>query len=323
MRKRPKKQIYTEEYVLINGIEQFLLHGGTDYDNPVLLFLHGGPGSSESLFAHSMQTDWENLFTVVHWDQRGAGKTYTRNPGCLPAVEDMMKDLYEVIQYLKKKYGKEKIAILGHSWGSVLGSSFILKYPQEVSFYIGVGQVVSMRENERVGYEKLKEQIVEAKDSRALKILDEVGDYPGEKLVMDGEFMKKCSRIRRLQGKYKLSVDLGLSLWITALKSPIFKLSDIKALFKAFETNKKILEDFLGDFDLNRESAGYEVPVYYILGGNDWQTPYVIAQKYFEKIQAPNKKFFLVPDAGHFTMFDQPKLFFKALSEVYNIEKEA
>ena len=106
MQKKPNKPIYIDEYVLINGISQFLLHTGTKPENPVLLFLHGGPGSAGSLFAHAMQEKWEDIFTVVHWDQRGAGKTLTKNPKSLPTMDLMLEDLFEVIQYLKKEYNQ-------------------------------------------------------------------------------------------------------------------------------------------------------------------------------------------------------------------------
>lgn len=313
MKRKSNKLIYIEEYVSINGINQYLLHSGTKYDNPVMLFLHGGPGSAESLFAHAFQEKWEDIFTVVHWDQRGSGKTLIKNPDKYPTIDLLLKDLFEIVQYLKKKYNKQKIIILGHSWGSVLGSTFIKQYPEEVAYYIGVGQVINMIENERVGYEKVKELILQASDKKSIKKLEVLGDYPGDKF--DSNFMKKCSKVRKLQGKYNLAVNIGLSICMTAFKSPIFKLSDISALIKAPKANEKILE-FLFAFDLKSESEEYKIPIYYILGGNDWQTPYVIAQEYFNKISAPNKKFYLIPNAGHMIMLDQPELFFEALLEI-------
>ena len=92
-------------------------------------------------------------------------------------------------------------------------------------------------------------------------------------------------------------------------------------MIKGLRANEKII-DFLGAFDLMSESAEYKVPIYYILGGNDWQTPYVIAQKYFKTINAPYKKFYLIPNAGHMTMLDQPKLFFDVLLEINKKEEK-
>lgn len=318
MKNNLKRPIYIEEYVSINDIDQYLFHSGTKYDNPVMLYLHGGPGSPESIFAYAFQEKWEDIFTVVHYDQRGSGKTLTKNPDKYPTIDLLIKDLFETIQYLKKKYNKEKIVLLGHSWGSVLGSTFIKRYPEEVAYYIGVGQVICMLENERVGYEKVKELILQAKDKKSLKKLEFLGDYPGDKF--DSKSFKKCMQVRKLQGKYNLAVNMDLSICKIAFKSPIFKLSDISAMIKGIKANEKTL-DYLGVFDLNSECAEYKVPIYYILGGNDWQTPYVIAREYFNKINAPYKEFYLIPNAGHMTMLDQSQLFFDALLEINNKEK--
>jgi pimeloyl-ACP methyl ester carboxylesterase len=318
LKNKLNRLIYIEEYVSINGIEQYLFHSGTKYANPVMLFLHGGPGSAESLLAHAFQEKWEDIFTVVHWDQRGAGKTLTKNPDKYPTIDLMLKDLLEVIQYLKKKYNKQKIIVLGHSWGSVLGSTFIKQYPEEVAYYIGVGQVVGMLENERVGFEKVKELVLQAKDNKSLKKLEALGDYPGDKY--NSTFMNKCGALRRIQGKYNLAAGLSLSIFNTVLKSPILKFSDLSALIKAAKANDKVME-FLLAFDLKSESAEYKVPMYYILGENDWQTPYVLAKEYFNRITAPNKDIYIIPNAGHMTMLDQPTSFFDALLEIYNKEK--
>lgn len=318
MKNKPNRLIYSEEYVCINGIEQYLFHSGTNYNNPVMLFLHGGPGSSESLFAYMFQEKWEDVFTVVHWDQRGTGKTLTKNKDKYPTIEVMIKDLFEVVQYLKKKYNREKIIILGHSWGSALGSIFIKQYPEEVAYYIGVGQVINMIENERVGYEKAKELIIQCNDKKDLKKLKDLGEYPGDKF--DDNFMKKCMKIRKIQGKYNLAVNLSFSMLVAVFKSPILKFSDISAAIKGSKANKNLLA-FLFHFDLNSESKEYKVPMYYILGENDWQTPHVIAEKYFEKMNAPYKKLYLIPSAGHMTMIDQPDLFFDALIDISKKEK--
>ncbi|GAB0167971.1 alpha/beta hydrolase [Lysinibacillus sp. CTST325] len=319
MKDRSEKLINIEEFVSVNGVNHYLFHSGTNYDNPVLLYLHGGPGSVESLFAHAFQEKLEETFTIVHWDQRGAGKTLTKNPDKYPTIDVMLEDLYGIIQYLKQKYKKEKIVLLGRSWGTILGSIFIKKYPVDIAYYIGVAQVVSFLENERVAYEKMKEQIVKANDKKALKKLEAIGTYPGEKIKFDREFLKKCMKIRKLQGKYGLAAKSDLPVFISAFKSPIFKLSDLLAFSKGLKANSKVHE-FLEDFDLTTESSDYKVPIYYILGENDWQAPSIIAEEYFTKINAPHKKLFIIPNAGHRIMTDETNLFSDTLFQIYNNE---
>jgi pimeloyl-ACP methyl ester carboxylesterase len=155
MKTKPTKLIELEEYVPINGIRQYLFHSGARYENPVMLFLHGGPGSQASLFAHAFQDGWDDLFTVVHWDQRGAGKTLTKNPDSYPTVDLLIQDMLEIIGYLKQRYQQNKIVLLGHSWGSVLGSLFIKRHPDAIAYYLGVGQVIDKRESERLSYARV------------------------------------------------------------------------------------------------------------------------------------------------------------------------
>lgn len=319
MNNKSEKLINIEEFVSVNGVNHYLFHSGTNYDNPVLLYLHGGPGSVESLFAHAFQNKLEETFTIVHWDQRGAGKTLTKNPDKYPTIDVMLEDLSGIIQYLKKKYNKEKIVLLGRSWGTILGSIFIKQYPEDIAYFIGVAQVVSFLENERVAYEKMKEQIVKANNIKALKKLEVIGTYPGEKIKFDREFLKKCKKIRKLQAKYGLAGKSDLPIFMTAFKSPIFILSDLLSLSKGLKANSKVHE-FLEDFDLTADSSDYKVPVYFILGEDDWQAPSSIAEEYFTKINAPYKKLFIIPNAGHRIMMDQTNLFSDTLLQIYNNE---
>ena len=309
-----KNTMSSEEFVRLNGIDHYLYHSVRTPGKPVLLFLHGGPGSAESVMAHAFQQSWLELFTVVHWDQRGAGKTLLRNPREVHEFEAMVEDLRQVIGYLKTKYSQKKIALLGHSWGSVFGTSYLRKHPEDVSFYIGVGQVVSMMENERVGYEKVRELILEARDRKSLKELDAVGPYPPARY--DDNFLKTCFRVRKLQARYGLALKWDLAMVKAIVLSPIFRWSDLLSLTRALKANARIME-FLVLFDLDKEPADYTVPMYCIMGGDDWQTPHTLAEAYFDRVQAPVKKFFRIPGAGHFTMMDRPEAFFEALKEIW------
>ncbi|GCE10174.1 alpha/beta hydrolase [Tengunoibacter tsumagoiensis] len=315
MKKQSKKATGVEEYVLINGIHQYLFHSGTIDENPVLLFLHGGPGSAASLFAHAFQDRWEELFTVVHWDQRGTGKTLTKNPESYPTLEVLLQDILEIVHYLKSRYHKQKIVLLGHSWGSVLGSLFVQNHPEEVEYYIGVGQVINKLASERLIYAKVKEAIVQANDQRDLKKLEALGDYPGEQ--SDPQWLKKSLQLRKLQGKYHLTMKSNVSPLKTLWASPLFRFSDLSALVKGNKANKEIM-DLLGSFDLNAAPIDYKVPLYYIAGEQDWQTPLALVQDYVQRINAPEKKIYIIPNAGHMTMIDQLALFLNSLRDIKN-----
>ena len=171
---------FEEEYILVNGIEHFLLHYPKTSDTPVLLYLHGGPGSFESLFAYELDKAWGDLFTHVHWDQRGAGKTLRRNKktGMPENVDQMLEDLHGIVKHLQQKYREEKIVILGHSWGSLLGSLYVLQQPENVLAYIGIGQVISIMENERTAYQEVSELARKAGNKKHIQALERMGDYP-------------------------------------------------------------------------------------------------------------------------------------------------
>lgn len=309
-----KQNNYFSEYIEINGIEQYLLHYNTNSECPVLLFLHGGPGMAESTFAYAFQGNLSGLFTVVHWDQRGAGKTLTKTSkkDRYPSIDELLDDMLKVVQYLKEKYNKDRIVILGHSWGSMLGTLFVKKYPQEVLYYVGVGQVIDIVENEKVGYDKLKELIINTNNKKDLDNFNRIGVYPEKNY--EKPMIKKIQQIRILQGKYKIGMNF-IPILKTLIKSPVFKRSDISSLLKGMNNNKK-LWDFLFSHSLYEENREYEIPVFYILGDMDFQAPNTIASSYFDTINAPNKKLFFIKDAGHFIMLDQPKLFADALLEI-------
>ena len=310
-KKKPNKAIWVEEYVLINGIQQYLFHAGTSADNPVLLFLHGGPGSPASLFAHAFQDQWEDLFTVVHWDQRGAGKTLTKNPRSYPTVALLLQDVREILGYLRNRYHQEKIIVLGHSWGTVLGSLFVRQHPEGVAYYVGVGQVINKLAGERLNYARLEDLMLQANDQKGLKELAALGDYPGERL--DAASLKKSLRLRKLQGNYQPAIKPGASPFKTLMASPLFRWSDLAALIKGNKANKGLV-DFLGTFDLTAEPAEYQVPIYFVFGEDDWQTPSVLGQEYLTRVQAPDKHLYTIPNAGHMPMFDQPALFLPVLA---------
>ncbi|MFD0711571.1 alpha/beta fold hydrolase [Paenibacillus sp. GCM10027626] len=311
------------EFVTIGGIAQYLHHRGENVDNPVLLFLHGGPGEPILPFAYRFQLAWEQRVTVVHWDQRGCGKTYFRNETKRVAptvtVERLVEDTYEVVQHLKQKYNKDQIIIMGHSWGSVLGSLFARKYPGEVQAYIGVGQVVNMMDNERLGYEKVTELAKEAGSSDYEKLL-QLEPYP---LPAYSKMMiSKLAAVRKYQRKYKLAAGPTMALVRDAFCSPFYSIKDMGyfIISGAFADGQRHIWDYLlQTFDLPALGTKYEMPVFHIHGENDWQTPYPLVKTFFTTIEAPMKHFYSIPNAGHAVMLDQTERFNEALFHILEV----
>jgi pimeloyl-ACP methyl ester carboxylesterase len=165
------------ESVRIGGIDQWIQVRGQDVNNPILLFIHGGPGVAFIPLAGAWQGPWEKYFTVVQWDQRGAGKTYASNDKELQrktmSVPQMEQDTVDVANYLRVRFKREKIFVLGHSWGSILGLWLAHEHPELIYAYGGVGQVVSMEQNEKVGYQDALQEARKRHNDQAIKRLGE------------------------------------------------------------------------------------------------------------------------------------------------------
>jgi len=168
-------------FVSIGGIEQWITITAANRDNPVVLFVHGGPGNALSPFADAMFDGWEKDFTLVQWDQRGAGRTYGRSG---PSIESTLTfdrivlDGIEVAEYLTTHLHSKKIVIVGGSWGSLVGMHLAQKRPDLFSAYIGTAQLVGMRENSRASYERVLAYARETKDAVAMDELTQLGPQP-------------------------------------------------------------------------------------------------------------------------------------------------
>ncbi|OUO91798.1 hypothetical protein B5F40_02910 [Gordonibacter sp. An230] len=304
---------FTPEYAPVQGIEHFLLHGPEHRGAPVLLLLHGGPGYPERFFALQLERAWRGMFTQVHWDQRGAGLTLSRNGSDAHprSIDQMVDDLHGIVEHLKLSYEVPKVVLLGHSWGSVLGSLYALRHPENLTAYLGSGQVVCLRENERKGFEQTKRLAKAANDRKGLALLEQVGDYPPADV---DELLRALPKVRKAQGKYEKGPGIG-ALVAKTLADRVFTLRDLGSLVRASGANAILLREVV-DFDLRAHGGRYACPVHYLLGMNDPITPTDLASAYFDELRAQRKTLSIIPDAGHSPMFEQPEAYAAALEAV-------
>ena len=161
------------EAVQIGGIEQWIEVRGQNVNNPILLFIHGGPGIAFIPLSGSFQDPWEKYFTVVQWDQRGAGKTYESNDKELQRktmnISQMEQDTLDVVNYLRNRFRRQKIFVVGHSWGSVLGLWLAHEYPDAIYAYVGVGQLVDMQQNDEIAYRDALQQARMIQNRQAIR----------------------------------------------------------------------------------------------------------------------------------------------------------
>jgi pimeloyl-ACP methyl ester carboxylesterase len=277
----------------IGGIKQVVEIKTDDLRKPVLLFLSGGPGSSMINTANSFTNILKNNFTLVQWDQRDAGKTLELNSTSVqPSVEQMQKDTYEVIVFLTRELKKEKIHLLGSSWGNVLGFYIVKNHPELLHSYFAVNPVVSQLASEMELRESLKAHFKE--NSIARKELASV-NIPFKK-DQDLFFIRKWLFYR--EGKeYALSDEFkdGFLLWSKTwlpVWNEVMKINFPKTL-------KKV-----------------ECPVYFFVGKNDLQTSTKITEEYFKGLKAPHKKIVRFEKSGHQIHKDEPENF---QNEIVNI----
>jgi len=311
-------KIDSMETVEIGDIQQSLYFRGEDLKNPVILFLHGGPGYPEMPFLHEFQYTWEEHFTIVHWDQRNTGKSFFLNdPEMVTkslSFERVLNDAYEVTQYIREKLKKDKIIILGYSWGTALGVALVQSYPQYFSAYIGLGQVVNLRENERIGFEALLESARSNEDSEVLKEIEALAPYPPTG-AFNESFIVQLSEVRKRQIEYGIAT--GNEILDIALASPYYTQEEKGYLTANILMYQLPLIRFLYDeYDIHKFfGTSFEIPVFIIMGDRDFQTPHTLARSLFEEISAPQKAFFLIPDAGHGAMLDNKAEFDRVLLE--------
>lgn len=303
---------YWEEYICINGISTYLLHYPSASEAPLILHIHGGPGAPASVFAYLTEAFPRN-YSIVYYDQRGAGKTLIKNPLAKVNIAALKRDLLETVLHLKRTYQKERICILGHSWGSVLGSSFVLDHPEHVSCYIGCGQMCCFVENEKRAYLFLRDAVRQSYDKKAWNALMNLGSYPAKCFSMKA--LLNVVRMRNLQGRFGLAVRMDEEVKQIFRQSPVASWIDMVAFVLGGLRSAGMMKEFWNN-DLRSMGYAYQVPVYYIMGDRDRTTPYEIAREYFDRIEAPFKKWYFVPNAGHFVMLDNTGMWRHILNEV-------
>ncbi|MFQ7584948.1 MAG: alpha/beta fold hydrolase [[Clostridium] symbiosum] len=167
------RQLDEKIFIEVNGIRQGMFLQSENTENPVLLYLHGGPGSPEIAFTQDYPTGLEQLFTVCWWEQRGSGISYSRKVTKeTMTIGQMIEDATAVTNYLRRRFGKEKIYVLGHSWGSVLGVLTVQKSPELFHGYIGIGQVVCQSKSECLAYSFMVNEFTAAGDRKMLRRLE-------------------------------------------------------------------------------------------------------------------------------------------------------
>lgn len=305
------------DYLVINDWKQFVLIRGADtINNPVLLFLHGGPGASATALMRKYNHDLENDFTVVYWDQRGAGKSYNKKiETSTLTVKQLTDDADELTDYLRQRFQQQKIFIIGHSWGSRLGMYLVKAYPEKFSAYIGIGQEVAAYDGELQSYKFTLDKAKSTNNTKAIKELVEMGEPQSGNylsmyktgfwgLVKQKEWLLKLGGERYNKRNY--------TDWIfQMLWSDEYSFTDLIKWSRASgaTAGQMIKDSDFNQFDLRKDIPSVQIPVYFFAGLYDYNCPWPLVKQYYQQLKAPQKDFFLFEKSGHSLLFEEPARF--------------
>ena len=299
-------------YVKIGGIEQWVQVRGQDRNNPVLLCLHGGPGATW-LPLTALLSPWEKAFTVVQWDQRGAGKTLEATGSSVAetmAVDRMTQDGIEVAEFLRRHLNKEKVILLGHSWGSILGVHMAKQRPDLFFAYVGTGQATNMPRSQQMSYAHVLDEARRQNDSKTVQSLESIGPPPFDGLKKVAVYFSDLGAYESESDRFAQSALIGRATF----NAPNFSIRDIYNRKKGFEQipTWQLYQEMLST-DLSSLGYEFKVPVYFFQGAQDDVTETSLVQEYVDKISAPHKEVVLFQDAGHFAVWTMPDRFLEEL----------
>jgi pimeloyl-ACP methyl ester carboxylesterase len=295
------------EPVSIDGTTQWVSIRGQNRANPVLLFVHGGPGTPNMPMSWAYQAPWEDFFTVVQWDQRGVGKNArSANRDSLAATmssERLVRDAELMVQWVRKRLGKDKIVLMGYSYGTMLAMQVAARHPEWISVYVGTGQTSGS--GDAWLYPKLLELATQRGDTQALRELQAIAPYPRPGApIQDVLVTRKWARAFNGGWYGKPTFDLLFSLPEFA---PEYTQADLEVQTAATQwTTRALVGKDPAPLAL---PAKLDVPVVILQGRNDLHTPYEPAKAYIERLQAPKKQFFTLERSAHVPFLEQPGVF--------------
>ena len=303
-------------YVTLGGIEQAIHIRGQSVNNPVIIWLHGGPGWNDTYNLSSFQYQMEHEYTFIRWDQRGAGRTYYRNPDALLSLDILVSDLNDLVDYATERFG-QPIYIVGHSWGSILGITYASQHPGKIVGFIGVGQDINIAETTRLAVEAGIERATAAGNFDDVEQMLDIYEKMRDKGFSDSDYdFYDFAIAQGLPGKYL--TPKGENVVWDSMFSPYFGFTEQRQLIS-------LMTNIYFNFDRNRPLFNaidmftppdqLEVPVAFIMGSEDYVTNTALVIDYYNIVDAPSKSVFIIEGAGHNLMLSQPDVFAQKLRE--------
>ena len=298
-------------YLRLGGVDQWVLIRGADVANPPLVLLHGGPGFSETHFFRYFNAPLEQAFTVVYWDQRGSGKSFDPKLAASSlTVEQLVRDLDELVGAVRRRVGRKPVVILGHSWGSVLGVLYAARFPDKVSAYVGCAQIGDSLAGESASYAHALAAAERLGNGKALAALRAIGAPPYSAEALWTERMWST----RLDGQLSPRVLWGVLR--TFLGVPELSIADLPNLMRGFRFTLDAMWPEVSRIDLIERVPALEVPTVFFLGRRDHWVPAETSVAFIEALKAPSKRTLWFEESGHEAFVDEAAKFNQAMVEL-------
>jgi pimeloyl-ACP methyl ester carboxylesterase len=302
----------------LNGVRQRIHVVTNDEKKPVLLFLHGGPGVCNRHSILKDHIDLMDTFTLATWDQRGAGGSYYGVKKETLTATQLTKDAADLVSWLCERFHKEKIFVIGGSWGSQLLTMLARDYPEHIAAAVGFGQVVDGELNEKISYEFALNAAREAGDQKSVDKLRQVGppvmgEYRGgfKGLMVQRRVMMKYGGYSQSDKKR----SYARAMVIPILKSGEYSLSDLYGYVKGYKTVLSAMWHEVAHVKFPETHTTFTVPFFIFNGRHDMNTPAELVQDWFDAIEAPRKELIWFENSGHNPMGDEPVKFKRLLRE--------
>lgn len=295
-------------FVEINGVEQGMFIQSADPSHPVLLFLHGGPGMPEFFLNTTHPTGLEQDFTVVWWEQRGAGISYSADiPRESMTLGQLMSDAIAVTNHLRQRFEVDKIYLLGHSWGSFLGIQVASQAPELFHAYIGMAQVSHQLRSEVAAHRHMLEQYRAQGDTRMVRKLEAAPVSMADGLSVAYEHLRDDAMHRLGVGTTRKMDSVITGVFFPVWRCRAYSFGEKIRIWRGKPYSRRLFWDEFMNTNLTATVDELDVPVYFFTGLHDYTANYDHAKAYFERIRAPVKGFYTFSASAHSPLFEEPQ----------------
>lgn len=294
-------------HVSINGVEQGMFIRSRDAAHPVLLYLHGGPGMPTYFLNQKYPTGLDEDFTAVWWEQRGAGLSYSQSiPPATMTVEQFIADTLAVTDYLRSRFDKEKIYLMGHSWGSFIGIQAAARAPERYHAYIGVAQITNQLQSESLAYQHMLQLAKENGNTQLVRKLEAApptttAPLPSAYMSLRDEAMHGLG-VGTTHDMKSVVTGVFLPVW----RNPEYTLGEKINIWRGkWSPYSRTLWDQMLTTDVTASVPELCIPTYFLHGIYDYTVAYPLTRAYYGQIKAPLKGFYTFDHSAHSPIFEE------------------